>query len=219
MGNALSEMLPLAVAIAVSPVPILAIVFMLVTGEGRGNALGLLGGWALALAAVSAVVALLGLSAPSQDGAGVAIGQLVLAALLVVVIAVEWRRRPRVGEPPRPPRFMRVLEGGGPGRAFLIGIALIVLNAKDGALTVAAGAKLAEESPGLLPAIVCVALFTVVASITMIAPVVTDLVMGERATPHLRRAHAWLERHGQEAVLVTLAISVVVLVVQAVPHL
>ena len=71
MGNALSEMLPLAVAIAVSPVPILAIVFMLVTGEGRGNALGLLGGWALALAAVSAVVALLGLSAPSQDGAGV----------------------------------------------------------------------------------------------------------------------------------------------------
>lgn len=53
----------------------------------------------------------------------------------------------------------------------------------------------------------------------MIAPVLADLILGERATPYLRRAHAWLERHGQEAVLVTLAIIVVVLVVQAVPHL
>lgn len=219
MGNALSEMLPLAVAIAVSPVPILAVVFMLVTGEGRGNALGLLGGWAFAIATVCAAVALLGIAEPSQDGTGVAIGQLVLAAVLVVVIVVEWRRRPRAGGPPRPPRFMRVLEGGGPSRAFLIGIALVVFNAKDGVLTVAAGAKLTEASLGPLAAAACVVVFTVAASSTMIAPVLVDVAMGERATPHLRRAHAWLERHGTEAVLVTLAVIAVVLVVQAAQHL
>lgn len=219
MTTALRDMLPLAVAIAVSPVPIIAVVFMLVVGEGRVNALALLGGWALALAAVSGGVALLGIAPVDDSGNGAAIVRFVLAGILLVVIAVELRNRSRAGATSRPPRILRLLEGGGAVRALGIGVVLIVLNAKDGSLTVAAGAKLGEAAPGPAAGAVCVVVFTLVSSLTMIVPILLDVAYGERARPALARAHAWLERHGSTAVLVTLAIIVVVLVVQGVKDL
>lgn len=106
------------------------------------------------------------------------------------------------------------MTSAGPGKAFGLGVALIVLNAKDGSLTVAAGAKLAHAELTVPAAAVCVAVFALVASATVIVPIVADLTLGDRATPILHRWHAWLERHGSTAVIVILALVVVVLVAQ-----
>jgi hypothetical protein len=205
-----ADLAGLAVAIAVSPVPVIAVVLMLISAGGRGNALALLAGWAVTLTVVVAGVALLGIGGGRDDGGGhgVAVAQLALAAILAVVIAVEWRGRQRS------PRWMAALEGIGPGRALALGVALIVLNAKDGALAVAAGAKLADASPALPTAILHVALFVLLASATVIAPVAIDLALGPRATPILHRWHTWLQRHGATAVIATLGVIVAVLVVQ-----
>jgi hypothetical protein len=223
IADALRDMLPLAVAIAISPVPVLAVVLMLMSDGGRGNAVALLAGWALTLAVVAGGVAVLGLGASADadghGGSGVATAQLVVAAILLVVIAVEWRGRPRAGEPHRPPRWMAMAIELGAARALGLGVALVVLNAKDGALTVAAGAKLADAAPAVPAAVLCVLLFVTVASATVIVPVVVDVALGVRAGPILRRWHTWLQRHGSTAAIATLAIVVAVLTVQGVQDL
>jgi hypothetical protein len=207
----LGELLGLAVAIAVSPVPVIAVVLMLISAGGRGNAIALLAGWAVTLTVVVVGVALLGIGGTSDDGGGghgVAVAQLGLAAILAVVIAIEWRGRHRS------PRWMALLTDLGPGRALALGVALVALNAKDGALAVAAGAKLGDGAPAVPAAILDVALFVLIASATVIAPLAVDLALGDRAGPILRGWHAWLERHGATAVISTLGVIVAVLVVQ-----
>lgn len=194
--------------------PILAVVLMLMSehGHGRANALALLIGWAVTLAVVVGGVAALGIGgdADSGHGRGVAIAQLALAAILVVVIAVEWRgRRGRDA-----PRWMDAIADFGPARALALGVALVVLNAKDGALAVAAGARLSEAHPSLGAGAVRVAVFVVVASATVIVPVVVDLALGDRAAPVLARWRDGLRRHGSTAVIATLAVVVAVLAIQ-----
>jgi hypothetical protein len=204
----LGDLLGLAVAIAVSPVPVIAVVLMLISAGGRGNAIALLAGWAVTLTVVVVGVALLGIGGASGGGHGVAVAQLGLAAILAVVIAIEWRGRHRS------PRWMALLTDLGPGRALALGVALVALNAKDGALAVAAGAKLGDGAPAVPAAILDVALFVLIASATVIAPLAVDLALGDRAGPILHSWHAWLERHGATAVITTLGVIVAVLVVQ-----
>jgi hypothetical protein len=188
---------------------------MLMSAGGRANALALVAGWAAALAVVAGAVAVLGLGGgPDGGGRGVAIAQLVVAGILVVVMASEWRDRPRSGAPARPPRWMRALGELGPARAVALGVALIVLNAKDGALTVAAGAKLASADPALPAALACMVLFVAVASATLAVPVAVDIGLGDRAEPILARWHAWLERHGSTATILTVGIVAAVLAAQ-----
>jgi hypothetical protein len=206
----LGDLLGLAVAIAVSPVPVIAVVLMLISAGGRANAIALLAGWAATLTVVVIGVALLGIGGAPDDGGGhgVAVAQLGLAAILAVVIAIEWRGRHRS------PRWMALLTDLSPARALALGVALVALNAKDGALAVAAGAKLGDGAPAVPAAILDVALFVLIASATVIAPVAVDLALGDRAGPILRSWHAWLERHGATAVIATLGVIVAVLVVQ-----
>jgi hypothetical protein len=214
--GAIRDMLPLALAIAVSPVPVLAVVLMLVSDRGRTNAYALLTGWALALTLVGGGVAVLGIGAADDGGDDrhVAVAQFVLAGILVAVIAAELRRRSRRAASERPPRWLALLAEIGPGRAVVLGVALVVLNAKDASLTVVAGARLAEAGPGAPGAVLAVALFVLVASSTVIAPVAVDLALGERAAPVLQRWRTVLERHGSTAVIATLAAVAAVLVVQ-----
>ncbi|WP_187368740.1 GAP family protein [Baekduia soli] len=215
-GDALRAVLPLGVAIAVSPVPVLAVVLMLVSDGGRGNAYALLAGWAATLAVLAGAVALLGVGSGSAGGGrGVAAAQLVLAAALAVVLAGQWRARPRRGAPHAVPPWMASVTGGlGPARAAGLGVGLVALNVKDGSLAVAAGARLGHAVPGPAAGVACLALFVLVASATVIAPVAVDVALGERAEPVLRRWHRWLQRHGAAAAMTTLAAVVVVLAVQ-----
>jgi hypothetical protein len=211
----LRDLLPLAMAIAVSPVPVLAVVLMLMSERGRGNALALLVGWASALALIVGAVALLGIGRGSDGhGRGVAVAQLALAGILLMLIVVEWRGRPRRGSEHRAPRWMAALAGIGPGRALALGVGLVALNVKDGSLAVAAGTRLADAAPPAPAAVLRVALFVLVASATVLVPLAIDVALGERAAPTLRRWHDALQRHGSTAVMVTLGVIVAVLVVQ-----
>ena len=54
MGEAIGEVLPVAVGVAVSPVPIIAVILMLVTARARVNGPAFIVGWLLGLAAVGA---------------------------------------------------------------------------------------------------------------------------------------------------------------------
>ena len=55
MGQGISEVLTFAVGVAISPVPIIAVILMLFSQRAKVNGLMFLAGWVLALAVVSGV--------------------------------------------------------------------------------------------------------------------------------------------------------------------
>jgi len=66
MGDAIGQMLPAAVGIAISPLPIVALVLMLVSRRGRTNGPAFALGWIVGLAIVGAIV-LLGLERRQRE--------------------------------------------------------------------------------------------------------------------------------------------------------
>ena len=68
MGQALGDVLPLAIAVAVFPVPIVTVVIVLASDRGRSKGLGFVLAWFAGLAAVGIAVG------SGLRGAGVARG-------------------------------------------------------------------------------------------------------------------------------------------------
>jgi hypothetical protein len=56
MGEAIGQSLPLAIGVALSPIPIIAVVLMLTTPRARANGPAFVLGWLLGLGLVGAVV-------------------------------------------------------------------------------------------------------------------------------------------------------------------
>lgn len=104
MGAAIGQSLPVAVGVLISPLPIVAVVLMLVSGRAKANAFAFLVGWFVAVGAVTLLVATLaGAATPDDDGPPLwaAILKIVLGVLLLLLAVKQWRGRPRAGvEPP-----------------------------------------------------------------------------------------------------------------------
>jgi threonine/homoserine/homoserine lactone efflux protein len=144
--------------------------------------------------------------AADEPARGLVYAQFGLAVILLLGAARRWRKRPKPGEPHDVPKWMDSVRSIGPRRAFVLGIGLIALNPKDGLLTVAAGARLAEADPGAAAGAVALVIFVAVSSSTIAAPIAATLVSGVRAAPVLERWRAGLERHGQVAVAAVLLV-------------
>ena len=56
MGQAIGQALPYGVGVALSPVPIIAVVLMLATPRGRANGPAFIAGWFVGIAVVGAIV-------------------------------------------------------------------------------------------------------------------------------------------------------------------
>ena len=102
MQQVLGEILPLALGIAISPIPIIAIILMLITPKARSNGLAFLVGWMTGLAVVGGIALALanavGLSASSEASQAESVIKLVLGVLLLLVALRQWRARPQPGE-------------------------------------------------------------------------------------------------------------------------
>jgi threonine/homoserine/homoserine lactone efflux protein len=113
MGQAIGQSLPTAIGVALSPLPIVAVVLMLVTERGRVNGPAFLVGWGIGLALVGAVVLSVahGANASShgEPATWVNVLKLVLGLLLLLVALRQWRGRPRAGDEAPTPKWMGAL--------------------------------------------------------------------------------------------------------------
>ncbi|HEY3864763.1 MAG TPA: GAP family protein [Solirubrobacteraceae bacterium] len=127
MGQAIGQVLSFGVGVALSPIPIIAVVLMLATPRGRVNGPAFLAGWILGLAVVGTVVLLAASGAGASENGGPAEGlsivKLALGVLLLVVALRQWRGRPRGEANPELPKWMRTIDTFTPVRAGGIGMA------------------------------------------------------------------------------------------------
>ena len=67
MGGAIGDTLPLALGIAISPIPIIAAILMLLSPKARGTSVGFLLGWLLGIIVAVVVFTLLSGLIPAAD--------------------------------------------------------------------------------------------------------------------------------------------------------
>lgn len=198
---AFGDFLPLAMAVALSPVPIVAVVVVLARPAGVAAGTGFLAGWtgslsALALLLTFAVGELEGFGLPTGAWLQIAVGLLLLAAAIG-----KWRGRPRRDEEPPIPGWMRPLATATPARAAMFGVAL-GLNPKNLALTAGAAAGIAYRGLWGPVALIAVALYVALASSSVIGAVLARAFGGKPAAERLERLKAFMLRHNNVIMMV-----------------
>src|SRR5688572_1844907 len=98
MGEAIGQMLPFAVGVMVSPMPVVAMVLMLVTPQARSNGIAFVLGWILGIGFAGAILLLLAATVEvgeqGEPAAWIDWLKLLLGLLLLVVAIRQWEGRP-----------------------------------------------------------------------------------------------------------------------------
>jgi threonine/homoserine/homoserine lactone efflux protein len=183
LTDIIGELLPSALAVALSPVPVIAVVVVLGTPQARtaGPAFAL--GWIGGLLAVSALVVLVldGGSDPDGDDPGVGWLKVAIAMLFFVLAGMQWKKRPETGQQAEMPTWMATLGRATPLRTAMFGAALSGANPKNLALTLAAAASIAEASADRADTAIAIAAFIAVGSVAVVGPVLFHSVAPDRA--------------------------------------
>ena len=211
MGEAIGQILPNAVGVALSPVPIIGLILMLLSDRARSNGLAFLLGWILGLSVAGGILLAIssGADTTSDDGATedwVGWLKIVLGVLLAVLAVKNWRDRPAPGEKGEMPGWMQSVAGFNALKAAGLAFALSAVNPKNLALTAAAVASISTADLSDGESVAVLAVFVAIASITIAIPVAVYLIMGERAEVMLGSWRDWLERNNNAVMAVIFVI-------------
>lgn len=191
--DVLGQVLPLAVGVALSPLPVIAVVLVAMSpraaASGPAFVLGRMLGLAIVVAATIAAADLL-YSLAANAGLP-AIVKLLLGLALVGLGLTKWRPKPK-GTEPALPGWMQSFSSIAPGRALGLGVLLSLANPKELALLVAVGLTVGGAPLAVADEIVVGLAVVVVASITVTVPVVAFLVAPRRVAPVLDAVKDWL---------------------------
>jgi threonine/homoserine/homoserine lactone efflux protein len=205
----IGDLLPAAVAVALSPIPIIAVVLMLGTPRARTNGPAFAVGWVAGMVAVSGLILWLAGGADEEgSGASDAVDWLKVAiGVLFLAMAVkQWQGRPRPGREVAMPKWMAAVDSFTPGRSLVLGAALSGVNPKNLALTAAAAATIVQNGLTGGDRVVAVAVFVAIASITVAGAVLFYLLAGERATAPLAAIKEFMGQHNAVIMMVILLI-------------
>ena len=199
MGDAIGQVLSFGVGVALSPVPIIGVVLMLGTARARSNGPAFIAGWIAGLAIVGTIVLLVSSGADASDQGQpadwVAVLKLALGALLLLVALRQWRGRPRGGEQAEMPKWMQTIDAFRPGKAAAFGVLLSGINPKNLLLAVGAAAAIAQTGASAGAQAVALAVFVLVGTLGVGAPVVLYFALGERSKRILGELEAWMGAH------------------------
>jgi hypothetical protein len=196
MGQVIGEILGLAVGVAISPIPIIAVVLLLSTPKGKANSLSFLLGWLMGLGLVGVIVLLVADPAgASEDGAPATwVGWLllVLGALTIFLGIKQFSGRPRGGEEPPMPKWMGAIDKFKPGQSLGIGFVLAALNPKNLTLTLAAAATIAGAGLAGADPYIVLAVFVIIGTLGLAIPIGIYFLGGDKAAETLADLRHWL---------------------------
>jgi threonine/homoserine/homoserine lactone efflux protein len=217
VAQVVGDLLPLAVVVAVSPVPIIAVILMLLTPRAGGTGSGFLAGWIVGIAGVTTVFLVLAGNADlgsSASATAAAWVQLVLGGGLLALALRQRRARPGAADEPGLPGWLAAIDRITPVRAGALGLLLSAANPKVLLVCVAAGLAIAGGGSSIAQGIWSVAVFTVIAVSTVAVPVLGYAVGGRHMAGPLTSLRGWLTAHSRVAATTLLLVIGVVLVGQ-----
>ncbi|MDX2378801.1 MAG: GAP family protein [Acidimicrobiia bacterium] len=193
MGSAIGQILAPAIGVAISPVPIIAVILMLFSNHATRNSVSFAIGWLAGLTAAGFIV--LSLDVETSDGDPSDTSgwiKVVLGVLLLGLGVRNWRSRPRDGEEPETPGWMEAIDEFSAVKSLGLGVLLSAVNPKNLALTISAAVTITNSDLSSGDQAVVMIVFVLIASVTIILPVLVNLIMGEKADAGLTSMKEWL---------------------------
>jgi Kef-type K+ transport system membrane component KefB len=211
MGKAIGGSLPIAVGIALSPIPIIAVVLMLTSRKAKVNGPVFVLGWLIGLGVVGAIVlSIAGPAGASKSGSPatwVSWVKIVLAVLLLLVAVRQFRGRPRGDEQPQMPKWMASIDRTTPLAALGLAALLSGANPKNLLLAISGGAAIAQTGiPGGQQAIAYL-VFALIGTLGVGIPVGIYFALGDRSEKVLGELKDWMSQHN--AVIMTVLCLVI----------
>jgi len=209
-GGIIGELLPYAVGVAISPIPIIAIILMLLAPKAGATSIGFLAGWLLgivvALGIITAVATQTSIGGADSSSSSSGTVKVVLGLLLIAAAGRQWRGRPKPGEPEKLPGWTAAIDKFTAVRAAALGFALAAVNPKNLLLIAAAAVAIAEAGLTTGEATTAFVVFVLIASCTVAIPVVAYLAAAERMRAPLDDLKGWLQHNNATVMAVLLLV-------------
>jgi len=194
-GSVLTTLIPLALVIALSPLTVVPAVLVLQTARPRPTSLAFLAGWALGLAALTAVFVAssdalgdLGKSPPTWASWL----RVVLGSALIAFGVYQWLTRHGHTESPK---WMRSFATLTPTRAAITALVLVVIRVEVLICSALAGLAIGSSGPGTAAKWVLGAVFIAVAASTVAIPILGYAAAGHRLDEPMARLKDWMEKN------------------------
>ena len=196
MGNAIGEIFPLAVALACGPLPIIALVLILVSSDARRNGVGFVIGRLVGLSAIVAVTLVIFslIGDPSFGHRGhpapaTSIARIVIGVALIGLGVRYWLKR---NEPEKPSPIAKHVDGLNFGSAIGMGVLVCVVDPSCIALGLLAGVDIASAKAAIPTAILVAAGFVLVSTVSVTVPFLAYLAGGQAAERKIAGVKTWL---------------------------
>ena len=216
MWSVIGDILPLALGVAISPIPIIAAILMLLSPKAKGTSVGFMIGWLLGIVVAVVVFTLLASIIPEQDpDASRPVGgtiKLLLGAGLLLLAVRQWRARPGPGEEPTLPKWMTAIDTMTAGRGFVLGFLLSAVNPKNLLMAVSAGLIIGTGGLAAGEIVVAILVFTIIAGCSVAIPVIAYLIASTRMAAPLESLRGWLV-HNNATVMAVLLLVIGVVVI------
>jgi threonine/homoserine/homoserine lactone efflux protein len=217
MGQVVGDLLPLALGVAISPIPIIATILMLLAPRAGGASAGFLLGWVAGIVVVTTVFTVVAsMSAvagtSSSSTARTSYVKVVLGVLLLLLAARQWRSRPAEGASAELPRWMSAIDSITFPKATGLGFLLSAVNPKNLLLCAAAGTVIGGSAVSDADRVLAVMVFTVLAACTVAVPVIAYALARERMRKPLDDLKVWLQANNATVMAVLLLVMGVVVI-------
>ncbi|WP_460633373.1 GAP family protein [Leifsonia lichenia] len=221
MTQVLGDLIPYAIAVSTSPLPLIAVLLLFRSPHARAASAAFLISRFLVVAVVAGAVAFAAEFLPQFDDSSLLLAALrILGGLALMVWAiVKVLKRPRRGDDVDMPGWMASIENATVPSAARLGVLLSAANLKEIAFGFGAGLTIASADLAVGPTILIAVLYALVACLALIVVVVAFLVAEQRVRGPLDSARGWLVRNNSVLIAGVLLIIGAILVGEGVSSL
>jgi hypothetical protein len=203
MTDLWTTLVPLAVTTAVLPIQLAITILMLRSAGGAARAGSWIAGMTLVRLLQYAVFGIV-LTQATDDGlpgTSAVEGALLLVVGVVLLVSAARKVANQPDEDAPPPRWMSIVDGVSPGRAFLMGAGLVAFSPKLWAFTLGAIGAIGDAQLGPGEGWIVFAVWVAMAQALHLLAWLSAIVSPGMAEPVLARAGRGLERYSRPIVI------------------
>lgn len=207
MIDALKDALPMAIGLALSPFPLIAIIILLMTPKAKSNALWFLLGWFLGIYFIGLLILLI----PGLDADGgiptifSGIVRIVIGLILLIFAFKSWLKRPRPGDEVITPKLFLTIDTFGLKKSMFTGFLFSAANVKNLAFSAAGAARMDQSLSGDGNTFIALAIFALIGSSVLMFPVMVYVIAGEKIEPTFLVWKKWLIKNNKMLLVVILS--------------
>lgn len=206
--EAISNSLPMAVGIALSPLPVASVIILLMTPQARTNAPAFLLGWIAGIFSVGFVTFILpGVETTRGDPTHLSgLIRIILGIFLLALAWKQWQQQPKPNEPVKVPKLLARLDQIGTAHSLATGFLFTAINPKNLVLTAAGAATI--DSSMLVPQsqVIALSIFTTIASLSVALPLAAYFLARQRVEGTFVRWKDWLIGNNVTVIIVLLLV-------------